>query len=197
MPSGRLPAFRSVVKAAPALPAGFVYRPGFLPDEEERALAAEVERLPFGEIRMHGITAKRRAAHYGWMYGYESWKIQPGPPIPGFLLDVRARVAGLAGVAPDELAEVLITEYPPGAGIGWHRDAPAFGLVAAVSLEGSCRMRFRKGTGAERETAELTLEPRSAYVIDGEARSEWQHSIPPGRELRYSITFRTLRRKRA
>ena len=29
----------------------------------------------------------------------------------------------------------------------------------------------------------------------GEARSSWQHDIPPTKSLRYSITFRTLRRR--
>jgi alkylated DNA repair dioxygenase AlkB len=112
------------------------------------------------------------------------------------LLPVRARLAGFAAVTPDELGEALVTEYAPGAGIGWHRDAPAFGIVAAVSLLASCRMRFRRGEVGNWETAELELEPRSAYLIAGEARSKWQHGIPPAKALRYSITFRTLRRMR-
>jgi DNA oxidative demethylase len=145
---------------------------------------------------MHGVVARRRVRHFGWHYGYDRARIEPGEPIPDFLLPVRARLAGFAAVTPDELGEALVTEYAPGAGIGWHRDAPAFGIVAAVSLLASCRMRFRRGEVGNWETAELELEPRSAYLIAGESRSKWQHGIPPAKALRYSITFRTLRRMR-
>jgi alkylated DNA repair dioxygenase AlkB len=143
---------------------------------------------------MHGVTARRRVVHLGWLYGYESWRITPGPPFPDFLLPLRARAADLIGVEPAALAEALVTEDPEGAGIGWHRDAPMFGVVVAVSLAGACRLRFQRGKGAERRTAELNVAPRSVYVLDGEARKEWQHAIPPGKEPRYSVTFRTLRK---
>jgi alkylated DNA repair dioxygenase AlkB len=99
----------------------------------------------------------------------------------------------LAGVSAEDLAEVLVTEYPPGAGIGWHRDAPMFGVVIGISLLGACRFRFQRGRGAAREARVVTLEPRSAYVLNGAARRQWQHSIPPAKERRYSMTFRTLR----
>jgi alkylated DNA repair protein (DNA oxidative demethylase) len=133
--------------------------------------------------------------HYGWHYSFDSFRVSPGPPIPGFLDDVRARLAGFASVAPEELAEALFTEYSSGATIGWHRDAPPFGIVVAVSLLAPCRMRFRRGKVRNWETTEITLDPRSAYAITGEARSKWQHSIPPTKALRYSITFRTLRKR--
>jgi DNA oxidative demethylase len=107
---------------------------------------------------------------------------------------VRRRAADLAGEHPEELVEVLVQRYPVGATIGWHRDAPAFGTVIGVSLGGTSRMRFQRGTGERRRVWEVLLEPRSGYVLSGEARRSWQHSIPPTKELRYSITFRTLRR---
>jgi alkylated DNA repair dioxygenase AlkB len=177
-------------------PDGLLYEREFISTAEEAELIDRVRRLEYDSVVMHGVTAKRRVAHYGWLYGYESWRISPGPPIPDFLLPVRARCAALLSVEPAALAEALVTEYPPGAGIGWHRDAPMFGVVAAVSLAGACRLRFQRGKGAERQTAEILVEPRSVYVLDGEARRDWQHSIPATRELRYSITFRTLRQKR-
>jgi alkylated DNA repair dioxygenase AlkB len=145
---------------------------------------------------MHGVAARRRVLHYGWLYSFDSFRVSPGPPIPEFLLGVRERLAGFASVGTEELGEALVTEYSPGAGIGWHRDAPPFGIVTAVSLAGSCRMRFRRGEVRNWETAEIALAPRSAYAITGEARSKWQHGIPPTKSLRYSITFRTLRKKR-
>ncbi|RPI24655.1 MAG: alpha-ketoglutarate-dependent dioxygenase AlkB [Acidobacteria bacterium] len=177
------------------LPEGFVYQPDFMTADEEKALLADIARLEFSTLTMHGVTARRRVIHYGWLYGYESFKITPGPPIPEFLLPIRERAARTVEVQPDELGEALLTEYSAGATIGWHRDAPAFGVVLAVSLAGSCRLRFQKGRGSERQTAELVVEPRSLYVLSGVARNQWQHSIPPTKELRYSITFRTLRRE--
>jgi alkylated DNA repair dioxygenase AlkB len=175
-------------------PPGFVYHPDFLTSEEERAMLARVAALSFHEVKMRGQVARRRTTHFGWTYGYETWRIEPGPPIPDFLLAVRGRVAAIAGVDAEELVEVLVTHYPPGAGIGWHRDAPMFGVVVGVSLASACRFRFQRGKTAERRTAVAALEPRSAYVLDGEARWQWQHSIPPARQARYSVTYRTLRR---
>src|SRR5262249_42009161 len=104
-------------------------------------------------------------------------------------------VARLASVSHEALVEVLVNAYPPGAGIGWHRDAPQFGLVIGVSLLGECRLRFQRGRVAARQTRSVTIAPRSAYVLDGEARDEWQHSVRPMKSLRYSVTFRTLRQR--
>lgn len=174
-------------------PEGFVYRPDFLSGEEEGGLITAVQNLPYSEVRMRGQVARRRTAHFGWRYGYESWRVEPGPPIPEFLAALRGQAGALAGVEAATLEEVLITEYQPGAGIGWHRDAPAFGVVVGVSLLGACRFRFARGAGPGRETRTVILERRSGYVLSGPARWQWQHSIPPGKTARYSITFRTLR----
>ena len=159
-------------------PEGLVYRAELLMEVEEGALLDELERLDFHEIRMHGVAAKRAARHFGVDYDYER------------------RAAELAGVEPEELAEILVQRYPPGAQIGWHRDAPAFGIVVGISLGSSARMRFRRDKGGVRHTFELELEPRSGYVLAGEARNAWQHHVPPAKALRYSITFRTLRRSK-
>jgi alkylated DNA repair dioxygenase AlkB len=40
--------------------------------------------------------------------------------------------------------------------------------------------------------ANLEVAPGSAYLLSGEARHEWEHSIAPGDQLRFSITFRSL-----
>jgi DNA oxidative demethylase len=175
------------------VPPGFVYRPEFVSADEERELVAGIRGIEFSEVKMRGAVARRRTAHFGWLYGYETWRVEPGPPIPAFLLPLRARVAELAGVAAEALVEALLTEYSPGAGIGWHRDAPMFGVVAGVSLLGACRFRFERGKGETRQTRAIVLAPRSAYLLTGAVREAWRHSIPPARELRYSVTFRTLR----
>jgi alkylated DNA repair dioxygenase AlkB len=177
------------------LPEGFLYLPDFISPAEERQLLDDIARLEFSEVRMHGVAAKRRVIHFGWVYGYDSWRITPGASIPQFLEPLRARLGELVAAEPEALAEALVTEYSPGAAIGWHRDAPMFGVVVAVSLLGSCRLRFRRGEVGARETSEIRVEPRSAYVLTGIARSAWQHSIPPAETLRYSITFRTIKKR--
>lgn len=175
-------------------PEGFLYRPNFLSEAKEQKLLQHVRNIQFSEVRMRGVVARRRVAHFGWLYGYETWQIEPGPPMPQFLLSLKDAAAKLAQVQPDSLVEALVTEYPPGAGIGWHRDAAVFGMVVAVSLLSPCRFRLRYGRNQKAHTA-LIIEPRSAYVLRGEARSRCQHSISPAKSLRYSITFRTLRSK--
>jgi len=169
--------------------------PDFLTEPEEAELLKFLPALSFGQVRMHGVVAKRRVAQFGWHYSFDSFRLTPAAPLPAQLDEIRARAAQIVGVAAEDFAETLVTEYPPGAAIGWHRDAPPFGIVAGVSLGTESRMRFQKGSGLSRTTAAVLLPPRSIYLITGPARSEWQHTLSPVRELRYSITFRTLRRR--
>jgi DNA oxidative demethylase len=177
-----------------ALPEGLVYEPALLTEDEERRLVARFEGLPFDEIRMHGVVAKRTARHYGFDYDYERRQaLVDAEPIPDWLEPMRAKAAALADVEREELVEALVQHYPVGAQIGWHRDAPMFGTVVGISLLSASRMRFRRDVEGRRETAELVLEPRSGYVLAGEARTKWQHHVPPLKGERYSITFRTLR----
>jgi alkylated DNA repair dioxygenase AlkB len=143
---------------------------------------------------MHGRAAKRTVRHYGLDYDYQSRDLVPADPFPDDLEWLRERCAELAEHEPQELVQVLVSRYPPGAGIGWHRDAPMFGRVVGVSVGASARMRFQRRTKeGERLVEELELEPRSGYLLSGESRWTWQHSIPAAKALRHSITFRTLR----
>lgn len=175
------------------LPGGFVHRNDFISPEEEQDLLATIRQLQFHEMKMRGVVAKRRVIHYGVKYSFETFRATPGPPLPDFLMPLRERAGVMAGVAPEALAEALITEYSPGAAIGWHRDASPFDIVVGISLLSACRFRFRRGKVRAWETTEVVLEPRSAYVLTGPARSQWEHGIPAVKALRYSITFRTLR----
>ena len=182
-------------RLAPEPPAGLVYRPELLTAAEERELLEHVESLEFQEIVMKGVVARRTAARFGMGYDYDRRTPTPGAsPIPDWLVPVRDRGGRLAGIAGDELVQVLVQRYPPGAPIGWHRDSPAYELVVGISLLSPARMRFRRGSTHHWTTYELELPPRSAYILDGESRRLWQHSIPPMKSLRYSITFRTLTR---
>ena len=175
---------------------GLSYRPDFLSGEEETALLAIIGTLDFHQMKMRGVVARRRVIHYGVNYSFETFKATPGPPIPDFLMALRARAAEFAGLDAAQLEEALLTEYTPGATIGWHRDAHPFDVVIGISLLSAARFRFRRGKVRAWETTEVPLAPRSAYVLTGPARSEWEHSIPAVKETRYSITFRTLRAKR-
>lgn len=146
---------------------------------------------------MHGRAAKRTVRHFGLDYDYQSGDLTPGEPLPDDLAWLRERSAELAERRPEELVQVLVSRYPAGAGIGWHRDAPMFGRIVGVSLGAPARMRFqRRAKGGERLVEELELAPRSAYLLSGSARWAWQHSIPAAMDLRWSITFRTLREER-
>ena len=183
-------------------PPGFDYRPDFISETEERELLREISHLEFANVEMRGVVARRRTVHFGWTYGYYARRAEPGPPLPAFLLSYRARMGEWASIAPELFVEALVTEYPAGAPIGWHRDAPQFGdVIAGISLGGGARMKFRpyvspsELANARRETTcEVELEPCSAYLIADVARREFEHSIPPVPARRYSITFRTLRR---
>lgn len=155
-----------------------------------------MEAYEFHEVRMRGQVARRTVIHFGWDYDYDGWKIHPTTPPSPRLRALADRCAEAAGVEPERLEQFLVARYPPGATIGWHRDAPMFGTpVAGVSLLGACVMKFRRETETGFEQYAQRLEPRSLYILGGEARSRWQHSIPPAKELRYSITMRVLRRQ--
>jgi alkylated DNA repair protein (DNA oxidative demethylase) len=184
-----------VARAPTEEPQGLVYSPEVITPGEEDDLLAELETLRFDPIVLHGRAARRTGRHYGLDYDYESRTPKRGEPVPDWLLPVRARAAELAGHDPEELEEILVQRYPPGATIGWHRDAPAFDTVVGISLGGWSRLRFQRGKRENRRVFEVQLEPRSGYVLSGEARRSWEHSIPATKELRYSITFRTLRNR--
>lgn len=186
---------RLLFERGPKLPEGLIFEPDFLSPAEEKNLLEVIRRLPFGEVRMHGVVAKRRVAHFGLHYTFTSHQLSPASEIPPEFNSIRARAAQLAGVDPQDFSEVLVTEYPPGAGIGWHRDAPPFGIVAGISLAANCTMRFRRGPAGKRDTSAVDLPRRSLYVLAGSVRTQWQHSISPIAQLRYSITFRTLKQK--
>ena len=181
--------------ADPEHPEGLVYRAEFITPEEERGLTDIFDGLDFRAVTMRGQTARRTVRHFGIDYDYESGELVPTDPLPAPMLWLRDRCAALMERDPADLVQVLVSRYPAGAGIGWHRDAPMFGSkIAGVSLMASCRMRFQRTVGGERSVAAVELAPRSAYLLSGRARWSWQHSIPATKELRYSVTFRTLKR---
>jgi alkylated DNA repair dioxygenase AlkB len=187
------------------LPEGFLYSAEFLTKAEEVKLLHIFRGLEFVAYDYHGYIARRRIVRYGVNYDINTREAnETVQPVPEFLIGVRERAAEFAAVRADELAQAMVSEYSVGTPIGWHRDAPQFGTIIGISLGSACRMRLKSYQAAGKTPSvknvparvlSIQLEPRSIYVIRGAARSGWQHSIPAVEEVRYSITFRTLRLK--
>jgi alkylated DNA repair dioxygenase AlkB len=177
------------------LPVGFQYREDFITDADERVLLEAIADIAFSEFEMRGVVARRRVAFFG-----ESYDRATAGPLPAFLFPLRTKIAQWADIDSDAFAMALINEYRPGAPIGWHRDAPQYGIVAGISLLSECRMKFRRyhppvASKSSRRfaTHEIALKRRSAYLMTQDSRTGYEHQIPPVADLRYSITFRTLR----
>jgi alkylated DNA repair dioxygenase AlkB len=173
-------------------PRGFRYRDEMMTEAEEAALVASIQQLELKPFDFHGYLGNRRVVSFGLKYDYSRRTVEPASQMPAFLDDLLVRVANFAGTDSEAFRQVGVSEYRAGAGIGWHKDKQEFGIVVGVSLLASATMRFRKANGAGWSRVSHTLKPRSIYILDGEARMEWEHSIPPLRDLRYSVTFRTL-----
>ena len=175
------------------LPAGFKYQPDLISKETERTLAQQIAGLPLKEFEFQGFLGKRRIVSFGWRYDFNGGGLQRTEDLPTFLLPVREQAAAFAGMPPERLKQVLLTEYKPGVQIGWHKDRSVFGEVIGVSLLSSCTFRLRRKLGTKWERASIVAGPRSAYLLSGPARTEWEHSIPAVEALRYSITFRNFK----
>jgi alkylated DNA repair dioxygenase AlkB len=173
-------------------PPGFRYRDDALTPDEERGYAERFRTLPLKPFEFRNYLGKRRVLSFGWRYDYTGRRVRESAPLPDFLLPLRERAGELSGVAADTLQQALVTEYEPGAPIGWHRDKPEFGEVLAFSFLSPARLRLRRREGTGWQRWAIEVQPRSLYVLSGPARQEWEHSIPPLEALRYSVTFRTF-----
>ncbi|HKN83649.1 MAG TPA: alpha-ketoglutarate-dependent dioxygenase AlkB [Pyrinomonadaceae bacterium] len=172
---------------------GFRYQPEFISASDEPALLTRVRELPFRPFEFHGYLGKRRTVSFGWQYEFSGGgKLQKAGDIPDFLLPLRSLAASFAALEPEDFEQALVIEYGPGSGIGWHRDKAVFGEVVGVSLLAPCTLRFRRKAGTNWQRVNISTAPRSAYLLTGPARSEWQHSILRVDALRYSITFRQV-----
>jgi alkylated DNA repair dioxygenase AlkB len=183
----------SLFEQLPTMPEGFRYQSNLLSSDDERELVARFADLPFRAFEFHGYVGRRRVVSYGWQYDFNDERLRKTEDMPEFLLPARAKAAAFAGLDPSDLQHALITEYSPGAAIGWHKDKAVFSEVVGLSLMSPCTFRFRRKAGSRWERASFTAEPRSAYLLNGSSRTEWEHSIPAVDSQRYSLTFRNLR----
>jgi alkylated DNA repair dioxygenase AlkB len=176
----------------PPVPEGFQYQPALLSVDQEREILAQVRTLPFSHFQFQGFEGKRRVVSYGWRYDFNERQLQQAEGMPDFLLPLREQAAAFAGLTPSELQHALVTEYGPGAAIGWHRDKAMFGDIVGISLLSACTFRLRRKAGPRWDRYSLLVEPRSAYLLRGPSRTDWEHSIPAVDALRFSVTFRNL-----
>ena len=182
------------------VPDGFIYRDSFISTAEEQELIHEIAKLHLEPFKYYQFTGKRRTVSFGWQYEFGASEITTAPEIPEFLSPLRTRAGALFNIDPEALIQASVIEYSTGSPIGWHRDIPHFGVVVGISLNAACRMRFRKysrvrSKNKRDEILAIELKPRSVYLMSGASRESWQHSIPPVKDLRYSIMMRTLRAK--
>ncbi|HEX8216970.1 MAG TPA: alpha-ketoglutarate-dependent dioxygenase AlkB [Allosphingosinicella sp.] len=184
----------SLFDAPPAgMPEGLAYQTDIVSLKEEQDLLRRFEALPFAPFEFQGFLGKRRTVSFGVQYRFDGSGLTQAEPIPDWLLPLRAHAAAFAGIEPDELVHALIIEYDVGAGLGWHRDRPVFGDVVGFSFLSEAPLRFRRRRGDKWDRFAIRAAPRSAYLLRGAARTEWEHSLAPVATLRYSATFRTLR----
>jgi alkylated DNA repair dioxygenase AlkB len=175
--------------------AGLKYDDALITQDEERELLDRLVPLELAPFRFHGWLGNRKTQSFGWRYDFDDASFTRTESLPGWLLGLREKAAAFAEVQPDDFAHALLARYNPGAGIGWHRDRDVFEKVVGISLSTPATLRFRQRTATGFRRASVEVAPRSAYLISGEARWEWEHSIAPGDQLRFSITFRTMSEK--
>ena len=183
--------FPSDAGSPPAVPEGLRYKAEFISPELEQELIGHISALPLQPFQFGAYEGKRRVASFGFRYDYTLRRLQDAEPIPAWLAPVISQVEAFGGPST-RIAQVLCTEYDTGVGIGWHRDKPQFDRIFGLSLGSPCKFRFRKATGDTWQRYSLTAEPRSLYMMSGESRTMWEHSIPGVEAPRYSITFRTM-----
>lgn len=178
------------------LPQGFSYKDDFLSNDEEQALLDEVRAIDLNPMIFQGFEAKRRVASFGYDYSFDKRQLSKGKEIPAGLHSIVVKVANHLSILPKSIAELLVTEYPVGAVINWHRDAPPFDVIAGISLLSDCVFKLRpheKQKQSRKSILSFNVRRRSLYVMSGDSREKWEHSTAPVKDIRYSITLRTLR----
>jgi len=180
----------------PEFPTGFYYHPGFINQDEEEKLMETIAGTELHPFHFQGYEAKRKVASFGHDWNFEKRVLSKGQDIPVAFMWLIEKLAAFMDIRPDHFAELLVTEYPAGSVINWHRDAPPFDIIAGISLNTDCQFRLRpqeKAKQTRKSVISLQVQRRSLYIMQGIARTQWQHSTLPVKNTRYSITLRSLR----
>ncbi|MBX5242035.1 alpha-ketoglutarate-dependent dioxygenase AlkB [Rhizobium sp. NLR22b] len=146
-------------------PEGFQYSRDIVPADLQREALEAIPGLPFKAFDFHGFEGKRRTVSFGWKYDFQSQHMRKAEAIPSWLLPIREIAARFAEIVPEALEHTLVTEYAPGAPIGWHKDKSTFGRVVGISPLSSCTFRLRRRNGDKWQRRSLVLEPGSAYIM--------------------------------
>jgi alkylated DNA repair dioxygenase AlkB len=180
-------------------PEGFIYHPDFITREEEQNLLETISKIELHSFLFQGFEAKRRVASFGYDWSFEKRTLSKGKEIPFVFDSLIQKVADKLSISQNNFAELLVTEYPPQSVINWHRDAPPFDIIVGISLLSDCMFKLRPHDKTNQKRNAIISFPvrrRSLYIMQGSVRSDWQHSIASVKELRYSITLRTLRQRK-
>jgi alkylated DNA repair dioxygenase AlkB len=169
--------------------AGLTYLPNYLSKQDENALIELID----SQIWLADL--KRRVQHYGYKYDYRSRRIDTSMKIgqlPEWLESIAKRLytEGVFQNLPDQ---VIINEYESGQGISPHIDCePCFeDTIVSISLNSAVVMEFSK----DNVKIPILLEPKSAVVLKGESRYDWQHSIAARKSDKYEgVVFQRKRR---
>ena len=165
-----------------SFPSGFEFFSDFITRDEEQFLIAFARKLEWENYEMHGVAARRK------VYRFDNER-----PYPNELRPIILKGAEALKVNLDEIIHVLFTHYPIGAPIGWHRDAPMYESILGISLGSDTTLKLRLYDSRVSPVRKIQLPARSAYIISGESRWEWEHHIAPVKEERFSLTMRTSR----
>jgi alkylated DNA repair dioxygenase AlkB len=174
---------------------GLRYIPEYLEQEDHDRLLTAADGQPWQPL------GERRVQAHGYSYDKTKGGNYRVGELPPWAREMAARL-WRDGLMPTVADQMIVNEYEPGSGISPHVDATFFDeVIVSLSLGSTCIIEF---TASGSDGVELLLEPRSALVMSGEARSRWMHAVPArrfdlwqGRELRrarrVSLTFRTMR----
>jgi alkylated DNA repair dioxygenase AlkB len=180
----------------PNFPNGFTYITDFITAEEENNLITIIKNFELKNLNFQGYEAKRKVASFGYDWSFEKRVLSQGKEIPNDFEWLIKRVSNYINVPENLVSELLITEYPKDSVINWHRDAPPFDTIIGISLLSDCVFKLRpheKSKQNRKNIISLPVLRRSLYIMKDEARTDWEHSIAPVKEVRYSITLRTLK----
>lgn len=151
----------------------------YISHEEEALLLSRFKKTP-----VVNTMDRNSVVRYGSILPY---KTKVNPTIPQYWDFLLQRLKKHDIIDADS---ITVNEYHPRQAISWHVDSESSGpAIIVLSLKGTAVMQLRPLTNKQQITS-YVLPPRSLLIMDGEERYEWEHSLKPLEEHRYSIVFR-------